>query len=108
MNRSIFAVIAVVVALQAGAELPKPPAEYVDFPMNWTAEAPGVVDASFLLPKPAGGMGTVVVRDGHFFTGNRRLRLWGVDFAFSACFPTHEQADGVARRLSRFGVNAVL
>src|SRR5690348_14119620 len=106
-HRLMIAAVALIVAVGAAAELPKPAAEFVDFPTQWTAEAPGVVDASFLLPKPAGATGMVAVRDGHFFTGDKRLRLWGVNFAFGANFPTHEQADGVARRLARFGINAV-
>ena len=45
---------------------------------------------------PAGRLGPVVARDGHFFTGEKRIRFWGVNLCFSACFPTHEQADKLA------------
>ncbi|HEY7119706.1 MAG TPA: carbohydrate binding domain-containing protein, partial [Tepidisphaeraceae bacterium] len=52
-------------------------------------------------------LGPVVVKGDHFYTGDRRIRFWGVNLAFSACFPTHDQADRLALRLSRFGINAV-
>lgn len=44
----------------------------------------------------------------HFYTPDgRRVRLWGVNLSFDANFPTHQDADKVARRLADFGVNAV-
>lgn len=108
LKRALLATAAALfLSVAARADLPPAATDFTDFPMAWTPDAPGDVDASFLLPKPAGALGSVTVRDGHFFTGDKRLRLWGVNFAFSACFPTHEQADGVARRLSRYGINAV-
>ncbi len=75
--------------------------------MSETADDPGVLSAESLLEQPAAKRGPVVVRDGHFYTGDRRLRFWGVNLAFGANFPTHEQADALARRFSRFGINAV-
>jgi hypothetical protein len=58
-------------------------------------------------PQAAGAEGFVRVRDGHLATDSGRLRLLGVNLVFGACFPTHADADAVASRLSRFGVNAV-
>jgi hypothetical protein len=91
------------------AALPAPPndADLADFPIHYTPDAPGPFDASFLIDKPAGRLGPVVARDGHFYTGERRIRFWGVNICFAGCFPTHEQADKLANRLARFGINAV-
>ncbi|HOF17291.1 MAG TPA: carbohydrate binding domain-containing protein [Phycisphaerae bacterium] len=49
----------------------------------------------------------VVVRDGHFFVGDKRLRIWGVNCCFGANFPTHDEAERIAARLEAFGVNSV-
>lgn len=86
---------------------PPAPDRWVDFPVSYAADAPGVFSADSLLDKPAGRNGPVVVRDGHFYTGDKRIRFWGVNICFSGCFPTHEQAERVASRLARFGVNCV-
>lgn len=85
-----------------------PPVEkWIDFPVSYAPDAPGAFSADGLLDKPAGRLGPVVVKDGHFYTGDKRIRFWGVNICFSGCFPTHEQAERVAARLARFGVNCV-
>src|SRR4051812_30626383 len=78
-----------------------------DFPISYNAAAPGLLSASDLLPKPAGKDGPIISRDGHFYCGQNRIRFWGVNIAFGGNFPTHEQADKLAARLSNFGINAV-
>src|SRR5258707_5203962 len=102
-----FIAILIVTGLTARGELPPAPAQWAEWPITWGAAPPGAMDASSLLDKPAGVRGPISVRGDHFFSGNQRIRFWGVNFAFSACFPTHEQADAVALRLARFGINAV-
>ena len=74
--------------------------------------APGsALDFSgLLLDAPAGKYGPVVTRpDGHFgFVGKPNpVRFYGVNFAFSANYLTHEEADRVAGRLARIGYNSV-
>ena len=52
----------------------------------------------------------VITRDGHFFSdgkNGKRVRVWGVNLCFGACFPTHADATRVARRLGAFGINSV-
>jgi hypothetical protein len=59
----------------------------------------------------------VFVRDGHFFTvgpdgkantaDDRRIRFFGMNFAFGANFPEEKDAVRIARRLRRLGVNLV-
>jgi hypothetical protein len=111
MSKARLGVIAAAYAIclcgQAPGALPPPPTELADWSIPWEAQVPGVFAADDLLDKPAGRNGPVVARDGHFFTGSRRIRFWGVNICFGGCFPTHEQADAIARRLSRFGVNCV-
>ena len=70
-------------------------------------DVPGEMSATALLDKPAGRLGPVTVRDGHFFSRDRRLRFWGASIAFSGALPTHEQADHAARRLANFGINCI-
>ena len=67
------------------------------------------VDLSFLNADEAGAQGFVTARDGKFVfsdTGNP-VRFWGTNFSAGANFPTHEQAERIAERLKRFGVNIV-
>jgi hypothetical protein len=49
----------------------------------------------------------LVVRSGHFYCGDERVRLWGVNLSFGANLPKHEDAAYVAARLAAAGVNAV-
>ena len=89
------------------AALPAPPQDLAPWAMPWGNDVPGIVSADSLIPKPAGKDGPIVARDGHFYEQNQRVRFWGFSIAFSGNFPTHEEADQVARRLARFGINAV-
>ncbi|HEY2585414.1 MAG TPA: hypothetical protein VGI81_06610 [Tepidisphaeraceae bacterium] len=91
----------------AWAALPEPPKEMAPWAMPWGNDVPGLVSADGLIDKPAAKNGPVVARDGHFYSGDQRVRFWGFSIAFSGAFPTHEQADEVARRLAHFGVNAI-
>jgi hypothetical protein len=90
------------------AALPPPPTALTDFPESYASAAPGPFAIS--PPKPAGKAGPVIARNGHFYTSldsPARLRFLGVNFCFSACFPTHDQADLLAPRLAAFGINIV-
>ncbi|MDR2863792.1 MAG: cellulase family glycosylhydrolase, partial [Puniceicoccales bacterium] len=49
----------------------------------------------------------VRVKDGHFATDAGRIRFWGTNTCFAANFTTHENADKIAARLARFGINCV-
>ncbi|HVM33012.1 MAG TPA: hypothetical protein VMU88_07745, partial [bacterium] len=66
------------------------------------------LDLSFLNERPAGTHGFVTVKDGHFaFKDGTRIRFWGTDLVGPNIFLPHEQADALALRLSRLGVNLV-
>jgi hypothetical protein len=105
-------VTALVLVLAGSAGRPVMSAEpaaapLVPFVLPWDDASPGAANVSAWLDHPAGKLGPVVVRDGHLFGGSRRLRLLGVNFCFGASFPRHEDAEKVAARLAKFGVNAV-
>ncbi|MGL6194344.1 MAG: carbohydrate binding domain-containing protein [Thermoguttaceae bacterium] len=66
-----------------------------------------ITDLSGWLHAPAGKFGFVRVENGHFVTDNGVFRIWGTNNCFGANFVTHEQADAMADRLARFGINCV-
>jgi hypothetical protein len=78
-------------------------AEWFAFPLSPRA-AP--VDLSWLNDKPAGAHGFVTAREGRLvFEDGTPARFWGTCFSAGACFPTHENAEMIARRLAQVGVN---
>jgi Carbohydrate binding domain len=84
-----------------------PSAALFPFVPPWDDASPGVTNVSGWLDRPAGGRGFVVARDGHLYTGDRRLRFFGVNICFGACFPEHGDAEKVAARMAKFGINCV-
>ena len=70
-------------------------------------ELASIVDMSSLLVAPAGKNGRIRVKDGHFADDRGRVRLNGVNLVGPANFPSHEQAERMARRLSQLGINCV-
>ena len=78
------------------------------FVLPWDDATPSVVNLSGWLPKPAGKFGQVRAEvDGHLYAGKERIRFFGVDLSFSANLPTHADAEKVAARLAKFGINIV-
>ena len=78
------------------------------FPFVVSYDSPdNVTNVSKWLACPAGKQGFVVSRDGHFATDAGPIRFWGTNLCFDGCFPTHEQAERVASRLARLGINCV-
>ncbi|MDA3851117.1 MAG: carbohydrate binding domain-containing protein [Spirochaetaceae bacterium] len=58
--------------------------------------------------RPAGSLGPLKTDElGHFVLDGQRTRFWGVNITDSSCFPSHEDAENIARRLGKFGVNIV-
>ncbi|MFH1737392.1 MAG: hypothetical protein ABIH23_00190 [bacterium] len=84
------------------------PDNMVPFTMPWTTIGSGALDLSFLLDPPAGKHGFVESRDGKLlFEDGTRAKFWGVNLVAAACFPPHEIADSIARRLAHHGCNMV-
>jgi hypothetical protein len=78
------------------------------FVLPWDDASPSVMNLSGWLPKPAGKFGQVRAgADGHLYAGDARIRFFGVDLSFSANVPKHGDAEKVAARLAKFGVNIV-
>lgn len=77
------------------------------YPMPWDDHSQNLTNISDWNEKPAGKHGFVSVRDAHLYAGDKRIRFIGVNIVFGSCFPSHADADGVAARLARFGVNVV-
>ncbi len=71
---------------------------------------PGTAPAALApLQAPAGTDGFVTV-DGERFVladSGQAIRFWGTNLCFAGCFPPHEVADRMARRLASLGINCV-
>ena len=68
------------------------------------------LDVSFLFADeaPAGRHGFLQSKGGELvFEDGAKARFWGTLLNSAACFPEHADADKVARRLAKFGVNLV-
>jgi hypothetical protein len=83
------------------------PAGLFPFTVPWNDVSPGLTNLSAWLEKPAGKSGFIIAKEGHLWAGDRRIRLLGVNLCFNACFPKHEDADLIAPRMARFGINCV-
>ncbi len=72
-------------------------------------EASGTaLDLSWLNEKPAGTHGFVQVKDGHLaFADGTRVRFWGTDLVGPNHFMSHADADALARRMAKLGINLV-
>ncbi len=95
-------------AAQAPAA-PKPPVLF-PFVLPWDDASPGTItDVSFLNAKPAGVHGYIVAKNGHFVETNTktRVRFLGVNFAAKDAFPSHADAEKVAARIAKLGINLV-
>ena len=82
-------------------------ADMFPFQLPWDDATPSITNVSWLNDKPAGRDGFVSVKEGHLFAGEKRLRIFGVNMCFSANFPKHEDAEKVAARMAKFGINCV-
>ncbi|MBE6930297.1 MAG: hypothetical protein E7463_08460 [Ruminococcaceae bacterium] len=75
------------------------PSYYDDAPLDLR----GVYDDA-----PAGKHGFVHIEGEDFvFEDGTKVRFWGTNFNSAACFPEHDYADKVARRLAKIGCNMV-
>lgn len=104
----VFAVLLAWNASTATAQLPAPvdPPDLFPFLVSYDA-SDNITNLSRWLDAPAGKEGHVRVQDGQFVNDAGRIRFWGTNLCFEACFPTHEQADRLAARLASIGINVV-
>lgn len=98
----------VLAALLALTAAPAGAGDLFPFAMPWDDGGDGgVTDLSAWNDAPAGRHGFVTVAGSHLMAGSQRLRLLGVNIVFGSVAPSHAEADSIARRLARFGVNIV-
>jgi hypothetical protein len=93
--------------LRAAENVPPSAPPLVPFTLPWNDVSPGLTNLSGWLEKPAGKSGFIIAKDGHLRAGDQRIRLLGVNLCFEANFPKHEDADQIAPRMARFGINCV-
>ncbi|MEM2981490.1 MAG: carbohydrate binding domain-containing protein [Thermoproteota archaeon] len=78
------------------------------FYLPWDDSSQTVVSLNGTLDKPAGGLGYVTIgQDGHLYIGGKRIRFLGVNIVAGAAFPEKPDAEKIAARLAKFGVNIV-
>lgn len=89
-------------------ELEEPEYGWFDFAVSDLDTAHNLIDLSFLNEDLAGESGFVTVQDGHFEDGNgKRIKFFGDNMTFSACFPEKELATVLAARLAKMGMNVI-
>lgn len=82
--------------------------ELIPFDLPWDDSSDSIPNVSHLLDKPAGKHGFIRADGERFINGDGKpFHILGVNTAFAGNFPTHEQAEKVAARMAKFGINAV-
>jgi hypothetical protein len=82
------------------------PAWSVPFVLPWNDSTAAVTDFSASNP-PIGTNRVAVDTNGHFVVNGQRLRFLGINLAADSPFMPTNNADAVAARLAKFGVNAI-
>ena len=78
------------------------------FPFVISYDAPdNATNVSAWIERPAGKHGFVRAENGRLVTDAGPIRFWATNLCFDACFPSREQADMVAARMARLGINCV-
>jgi hypothetical protein len=82
--------------------------EWLSVPASQSIASGSALDVSFLVPAPAGARGFVTIKESHLaFSPKDRARFFGVCLLPPAAFLEPEQADKLADRLVRSGINLV-
>lgn len=81
--------------------------EFVPYPLG-TTEVPIDISHVFADEKPAGKHGFLQVKGDHFeFEDGAKAKFWGACINGQANFPEHDQAERMAKRMAKFGINLV-
>lgn len=83
---------------------------FFPFVLPWNDNVSGTAtDLSFLNVKLAGKNGNIEARNGHFYESKsgRKIRFFGTNLGAGAAFPQKSDADAIAGRLAKLGVNIV-
>jgi hypothetical protein len=81
-------------------------AQDIPWVLPWNDASPGATDFSNL-NSPTGHERVAVDAAGHFAVDGKRIRFLGVNFAGDSPFTPTNNADAVAARLAKFGINSV-
>lgn len=82
------------------------PAQTVPFVLPWNDATPSATDFS-ALNAPIGTNRVAADTNGHFVVNGQRVRFLGVNFAGDSPFMPTNNAEAVAARLAKFGVNSI-
>ncbi|MEO7719722.1 MAG: carbohydrate binding domain-containing protein [Capsulimonas sp.] len=96
--------------LAAGPTLAADPSPMFPFVLPWDDATHGVItDVSFLNDGPAGAHGKIVAKNGHFVESKtgKRIKFLATNFVAKGAFPSHADAEKVARRVAKLGINLV-
>jgi hypothetical protein len=86
---------------------PTAAADLFPFRLPWDDASVNLTNLSAWNAKPAGKSGFVRAENGHLYAGAKRIRFLGVNIVSSGAAPSRDEAERIAARLARFGVNAV-
>ena len=75
MRFAIASTILAAISFAGTVCLASPPEKLIPWAMPWGPEIPGAMSASSLLDKPAAKDGPIVARDGHFYSGAKRVNI---------------------------------
>lgn len=82
--------------------------DLIPFAIPWDSASETVVHSGSRLEAPAGKHGFIRRDGGRFVDGaGNRFRVLGVNTCFAGNFPTHGEAEAVAARMAKFGINCV-
>ena len=78
------------------------------FVLPWDDDSAGITNVSNWLDKPAGKHGPVRAdQHGDLWVGDQPIRFFGTDQSHNANFPFKPDAEKIARRMAKFGINIV-
>ena len=107
--RGLLAALLAIASTGAAAQS-APSSNMFPFVLPWDGGAHNsVTDVSWMNLGAAGSNGYIVCENGHFAEArtHRRIRFIGTNFAAKSAFPSHADAEKVAVRLARLGINIV-
>ncbi|MGD2175521.1 MAG: hypothetical protein PVJ27_08965, partial [Candidatus Brocadiaceae bacterium] len=110
MVRYVCACMLPLVLLGVAQAVGGPGGDWFSFQIPFGGLAEGTAPARLArLPAPAGRDGFVRVEGGEFILSGSGapVRFWGTNLCFAGCFPPHDVAERMARRLATLGINCV-
>ncbi len=107
---AIICVSAALLCLGSTASAQEPGFKGFEFSIPFEGVAEGTAPADLARVTRRGeGAGFVAVRDGRFVLSDadEPIRFWATNLCFGGCFPPHDVAERMARRMASLGINCV-